>query len=77
MIYGRFGGAVIIKRLATAEDVRRFVLRNPDRIDREYLKRRAYLVIEDAIGRERLCLRDSLKADDGSREINAAFEELP
>lgn len=83
-LYTRFGDKIELVRVATLGDVKTFERRKVDRADRERTKEgwRAvarYVDIESGVGRDKkeiLVDAGYLKADDGSKEITAAFDAL-
>jgi hypothetical protein len=77
MIYGRFGNIVTIVRRGTLADVKTFDHRSADKYDRQHVKSKSYVIVKDAEdGRESLYHLAYLRADDGSKEIDQAIEEV-
>jgi len=74
MIYGRWGDAVTVVRLATLKDVRTFDHRSPDAQDREMVRRGSYVILKREDGAEMLANVAFLRADGGAHEIDAAIK---
>lgn len=75
MIYGRFGQALTILRVATEADVRQIEGRKLNKTDREALASGSYVVVAEEES-ERLYHQAFLRADGGSVEITRALEAL-
>lgn len=74
MIYGRWGGQVEPLRYGTLEDVKRLDGRKPDKIDRQNVENKCYVVCREVdTGREVLQGLAYMRADGGSREIMDAL----
>lgn len=77
MIYGRFGHALTIERMATIDDVKPLTGRRPDKVDREAIANGSYVVVTyQDNGKRDLYHLGYLRADNGWAEIGPIIESL-
>lgn len=75
-VYGRTGDVVIIKRLASLEDIEKLEGRAPDAQDLEAMENGSYVVVTQDDGAERLYHQAFLRATNGSVEIGEVVDRL-